>query len=318
MSKFKFGKPCENQEGMPEGYTALENIQRVSPKLFLLPGFNTEEVAKNYCEELNKKHNSSFYRILANVKQVINEYVIQIPEDAIQFLSEEEKQKLIDPMPNLAPCEHIPMLYRHIDKQFIEEFCDSGKLMLTTYNRCKKLEGPIRRDAEEGKTTLETKEEGLTFQIDCGFGGNCIMLCLSLSKEYTSSKGEKSECCIEIQNVYDFTNLITDQLLQNGFKVKSVLKGPCCYNDRNIQRQINTTAIKKMEEQMSKEKTIDFDSIFDIARAVGQNDVYFSKPVEKSVENEYRIVWILDEEPKEENYFVEIPAAIPFCRRVNS
>lgn len=221
-------------------------------------------------------------------------------------------------MPNLAPCEHIPMLYRHIDKQFIEEFCNSGKLMLTSYKRCKKLEDPIRRDAEEGETTLETKEEGHTFQIDCGFGGNCIMLCLSLSKEYTSSKGEKSECCIEIQNVYDFTNLITDQLLQNGIKVKSVLKGPCCYNDRNIQRQINTTAIKKMKEQMSKEKTFDFDSMFDIAGAIGQNDVYFSKPVEKSVENEYRIVWILDEEPKEENYFVYIPAAIQFCRRVNS
>ena len=25
-------------------------------------------------------------------------------------------------MPKLAPCEHISMLNRHIDKQFIEEF----------------------------------------------------------------------------------------------------------------------------------------------------------------------------------------------------
>ena len=315
MSKFTYGKPCENQDGMPEGYTALESIERIPQRIFLLPGFNDCKLVEERSREISGKNTTSFPIIPFKIS--ITEFAIQLPEDAIQFLTEEEKQKLIDPMPNLEPCEHIPMLYRHIDKQFIEEFFKYGKLKLTTYKRCKNIEDTIRRDADEGKTTLETKEEGNTIQIGYGVVG-CIMLCLSLSKEYTSSKGEKSECCIEIQNVYDFTYLITDQLLQNGIKVKSVLKGPCCYNDRNIQRQINTTAIKKMEEQMSKGTSSDFNLLFDTAGAIDQNDAYFSKPVEKSVENEYRIVWILDEEPKEENYFVEIPAAIPFCRSVNS
>lgn len=44
--------------------------------------------------------------------------------------------------------------------------------------------------------------------------------------------------------------------------------------------------------------------------------MYFNKPLKFVRENEYRFVWIVNFDPKDQAFFIKVPEAIKYCRKI--
>ena len=67
---------------------------------------------------------------------------------------------------------------------------------------------------------------------------------------------------------------------------------------------------------MESGNSFDFEKLFALNRTIVSNDLFFSKPVEKSIENEYRMLWLLDSDLKEEYICIDVPEARQYCQKI--
>ncbi len=307
---------------LPEGYTPLEYIKYLPPappKLYLLHGYQTEEDAKNRAKELYDLCPSKEYRILARTEPKIKEYVILLPDIAIKNLTHSERKDLV-PLPHeIQYTDYQPRLYRFMSESHIEDFCRDGTLLLTTFKRCQQLEDPNRADMSEGRNLLIGQNRDLKCVFDVGAGDDAIMLCTSLSRNNHLPKGKPYKSCIEILDINYFVQSVTASLLEQKVPVRTVIKGPCVYSGKTIQRTIPTDYIENLLQKPDKaagEGEIDFDALYAMMSNIGNTDIFFSKPVQYSYENEYRIVWLLDNDVESDQYLVTSPEAAKVCRKI--
>lgn len=307
---------------LPEGYTQLEYIEyrpQKPPKLYLLHGYRTKEDAESRTRELCALCPSKEYRILARTEQQIKEYVILLPDTAIEILTSSERKNLVLLPQEIQYADYQPRLYRFMEEIYIDDFLQNGTLLLTTYNRCQRLEDPNRADISEGRNLLIGESGGLKCDLDMGTGDNVLMLCTSLSKNNHLPSGEPYKSCIEILDVNYFVQSITASLLEEKVPVKAVIKGPCIYSGKTIQRTISCGDIENLlprNNEATGEGTINFDALFATMTNIGQTDIFFSKPIQYSYENEYRIIWLLDDDLKSAQHFVTAPEAAKVCKKI--
>ena len=304
---------------LPEGYTEVEYIKYSPSKTFILGGFSSQEKAAQRIEQLQNNCKSSAYSIVANCRQIIEAYGILIPEEAIPFLTTEEKKAIIEQPKNVQFIENCPIVYRFMGEKgekYVDEFFSTGVIRLSTFNRCKYLEDANRKDASEGRAMLIGQEKESRVEMDMGVGDNAVLLCTSLSSNNVKANGEVDDCCIEIRDINSFVMAITDALLQQGHHVHSVIKGPCVYSDRVIQKNFQGGMLKNYLDEMFQSTQIDLDELFGLGKSISRDDIFFCKPLENRVENEYRILWLLEEDVTQDTYDVIIPNARQFCRKI--
>lgn len=299
---------------LPDEYQEVEYIQYTPSKTYCIGGFPSQEDAKKRMLELQKTCPSTSYDIGVEVEQKTKNYLIVIPEEALAFLSEDEKS-LAFLQPPLQCFEYAPTVYRFIPEEYVEKFFKTGNLKITTFSCCQKLESQTRRDAEEGKGTAIGIEGKLKCEIETGVGENALMLCTSLSGCNILPDGTQYTAAIKINNINEFVDAVTAALIKNGYSVATVLKGPCIYNDRKIQREISNQALSELTGEMQSGSSFDFGKLFELQSMICSNDLYFSKPIEKSIENEYRILWMINEKV-EECVYVDVPEARRFCEKI--
>lgn len=63
------------------------------------------------------------------------------------------------------------------------------------------------------------------------------------------------------------------------------------------------------------DNAFDFGEIFKLSSEISRQQEYFSKTLPYAIENEFRIIWIPENEPKEETVTINCKEAIKFCRR---
>ena len=308
---------------LPEGYTPLEYIKYIPPKppqMYLLHGYKTKEEAESRAKELYASCPYTEYKIFPIMEQQIKEYVILLPDMAVEKLTPSERMNL-SLVPHTNQCEEYqPRLYRFMDEMYIDEFFKNGTLLLTTYNRCTRLEDPNRADKSEGRNLLIGYCGKQRYEIDIGTGNNVMMLCTSLSRNNKLPDGKLYDSCIEILNVNSFIQSITDSLLEQKVPIKAVIKGPCVYSGKTIQRTIPSYYIENLlseNDVTASSGSINFDILNSMMMYIGRGDIYFTKPIKYSYENEYRIVWLLDEELNDDKYIVTSPKAVEFCHKIN-
>lgn len=302
---------------LPDEFQEVEYIKYIPSKTYCLGGFTSQEDAIKRVSELQKECPSVSYDIGTKIEQKIAEYIIVFPEEAIAFLSENEKRSIFpQPQPPLQCVEYTPTVYRFVSEKNVASFFETGNLKITTFSHCKKLESQTRRDSEEGQGTAIGIEEDLRCEIGSVVDDNALMLCTSLSENNNLPDGTHYAAAIQINNIIGFVSAITEVLINNGYQVSTILKGPCIYNNRLIQRELHDQSLSELNAEMENSSSFDFGKLFALQSSISSGDLFFSKPVEKSVENEYRIIWLLDSELKEDCIFIDVPEARQYCQKI--
>ena len=139
-------------------------------------------------------------------------------------------------------------------------------------------------------------------------------LCSSLCSEYKDDKGSVCTKYIEIFNVQGLLFAIADQLTKNGYAIKSILYGPCFYTKKEFHGTVDSKAFR---ETLDKEHKFDGDEMMRMAYTIGGNNMFFQKPLDKRFENEFRLLWIVDNPKKDKDIFVTIPHPEKYCRLID-
>ena len=212
---------------------------------------------------------------------------------------------------------NIPILYRFLDLkgEYVDLFFETGKLKLTTFDNCKNLEDEIRKDTKEGQSELFGFDGDIKMQISYGVGSDAILLCTSLCSEYKDDKDAIYTKFIEIFDVQGLLFAIAEQLTKNGYVIKNILFGPCFYTKKEFH---NSVCSEKFREKLDKEKVFDWDEMTKIANTISGNNMFFQKPIDKRLENEFRLLWIVDNIKKDQDIFVTIPHPEAFCRLIDN
>lgn len=301
---------------LPEGYTPIEYIE-YRPKQEQFFAFGQFERFKEALE-LAKRINASFGKDVCNITN------IQIPENVlfcvifpesvfekVDYINREECTMCKTPT-NVA--YNIPILYRFIEAQYVDMFFETGKLKLTTFDNCKNLEDEIRKDTKEGQSELYGYDGEVKMKMEFGVGSDAILLCTSLCSEYKDKNGTIYDKYIEIIDVQGLLFAIADQLIKNGYVINNILYGPCFYTKKEFH---NTVCTEKFIEKLDKEKVFDLDEMAKIANTIGGNNMFFQKPIDKRLENEFRLLWIVDNIKKGQDIFVTIPHPEVYCRLID-
>ena len=308
----------DRNDQLPEGYTPVEYIE-YRPRQEQFFAFGQFERFKEALE-LAKRINTSFGNDICEITNIqVHENVlfcVIFPElvfEKVDYINREECTKCEIPT-NVV--YNIPILYRFLDikGEYVDIFFEKGLLKLTTFDNCKKLEDENRKDTNEGQSDLYGYDGDIKMQIGFGVGSDAIMLCTSLCSEYKDDKGAIYTKFIEIFDVQGLLLAIAEQLTKNGYIIKSIMFGPCFYTKKEFHNTVRSEAFR---EKLDKEQVFDWDEMTKIANSISGNNIFFQKPIEKRLENEFRLLWFVDNIKKYQDIFVTIPHPEAFCRLID-
>lgn len=169
----------------------------------------------------------------------------------------------------------VPFLYRFLPDEFIDDFV-CGKIRLSTFNRCKRLENENRADGREGTVEFFYGDRKVA---SAAVGKNGYLLCASLTP-FASGSVPNGRCII-IREAQEFVNSITAALRKKGVKVSAVVQGPCVYTDHRV-------ALSEDPEHSPEELKALLDDFGDRVYMLKDALPHFM------VEHEYRIIWLTD------------------------
>ena len=307
----------DDHHQLPEGYTPIEYIE-YHPKQEQLYAFGQFEKYKEALE-LAKRIDSSCGKNVCNIScfQVPENVLFGVvfPESVFEIVNFLKKDDCLKYELPTNVIYNIPILYRFIEEQYVDEFFKTGKLKLTTFDNCKKLEDDNRKDTKEGQSELFGYDGDVKMKIGFGVGSDVIMLCSSLCSEYKDDKGTIYTKYIEIFDVQGLLFTIAEQLSKNGYTIKSMMYGPCFYTKKEFHGAVHSDAFR---EKLDKEQKFDWDEMMRIANTIGGNNMFFQKPVDKRSENEFRLLWIVDNLEKDKDIFVTIQHPETYCKLIDN
>lgn len=305
-----------DKEKLPEGITPVEYIE-YRPKQETMFMFGHFEKFKD-AQELANRINSSCEEETCQVNcfQTPDNVLFGVvfPEHILEKIDYIKREECTIFNPPTEVIYNIPMLYRFIEEQYVDSFFETGVLKLTTFEKCKELEDTNRKDTKEGQSDLYGYDGKYKMQIGIGVGSDTIMLCTSLCSQYVNDEGKVFNKYIEIFDVQGLLFAISDQLSMMGYKVLKILYGPCFYSSKEFHKGIN---FEKFRKKLDEEKVFDWDEMVKLTNGISGPNIYFQKPYDKRLENEFRLLWIVDSLKNNEDVFVTIPHPEAYCRLIN-
>ena len=199
-------------------------------------------------------------------------------------------------------------LFRFMEECYVDKFFNEGVLRLSNFEGCRLLRDDKRRDYHEGFATLSASDGSFTIEMRIRMGMNPLMLC-STRDLYSYSQYKTG---IKIFNPTGLRDAITEALIGTGRKIHQVLQGPCLYKDRMIFKKFHPGECEfeaMLRYARNGCRSLTYKDIDSFVRAVGGNQIYFLKPVDKMDEKEYRIVWDCNrlETDEYEDVIIECP-----------
>ena len=175
-----------------------------------------------------------------------------------------------------------PEIYHFMDERFIDEFINNGRLRLSSLNKMRELEGE-RGDELEGCFFQEIENERMNrkFQLQSDKNEGVFIFCASLSPLAFNPKGHSY--CLKITNIEKFAEIVGCELERRGFKIESIVEGPCNYAGRFEQ----FTSLQSTNDENEMKQYIN--KITKISRGVP----LFQKAFKYMCEHEYRIAWYI-------------------------
>ena len=214
----------------------------------------------------------------------------------------------------------VPRIIRYMNTNFIEDFFEHGKIMLTTYERCRAHEDKTRRDVKEGSCNFNLTHEEMGVAGIHTAGINSYMLCCSTAE--TANLLQHFECdnYLIINDVIGFADAISRYI--PGFI--SGKAGCCIYKDErlvdaqtktpitpNPQRLLDVTHNGKPGDIEEEFHRMNSEFLDNISRELADT-AYFVKEANFSKELEFRIIWTTTRKVLEPLH-IECPEAIKYC-----
>lgn len=180
-----------------------------------------------------------------------------------------------------------PTVYRFLEKSYVDEFFEHGRIRLSSFSRFAKHDDEQRHDSSEGKAVSFLTDSESTVALGAGVGFDSYILCGSTSSAETVASAF-SDSAIVIENTTEFAAAIARALphYMNG------LEGNCTYrSNRVIERRLPQGRIKEMWDTNKQEDgTINMDILRDVIKPVSI-DLLFLKEEKYAQQLEYRFVW---------------------------
>jgi len=219
------------------------------------------------------------------------------------------------------PCSLItPTVIRYMNRVHIEDFFQNGKLMLTTYSKCRNHEEQNRLDQNEGKGNFEIEYPSINVSGSRLVGKNSYMLCMSMIESEDLSSKFNTDSYLIIDNAILFFDAVAKALA--GFEAGKL--GPCgyvdsrylikkCVDDLPDPKDMIEAAIQKDQEKLNKSFSEHQEALSKSIDSNIQEFPYFIKDSIFSTEAEFRMVWITSYEVND-SIIINCPEAIKYCR----
>lgn len=204
-----------------------------------------------------------------------------------------------------------PRVYRYLEKKYVDDFFDSGRLRLSSFQQFGLHKDNQRFDEDEGEVSLfhRTAENGgQTLYVRMGFDNHAYVLCGSTIPSVPLMRKFRANSGIIIRDVPGFIRAV-------GAKIPTLIRtvhGVCSYQStRAIERDLGWI-------DLAKGPTVDLKDIRKkgLEEALSQlvtDDVLFLKNWRYANQVEYRLLWLV---PKSERFIdVDVPEAVKFCER---
>ena len=209
--------------------------------------------------------------------------------------------------------QRSPRVYRYLEKEHVDDFFASGRLMLSSFSRFATHDDEQRLDSKEGKTFLVHRTEnngGQTLVVEMDFGHDAYVLCGSLLPSIDLMSSFNTNSGIIIKDVTGFANSVAKAL--QGFRLG--FDGPCSYQNRRIiEQDLGWLNLGPTEETNDISK-FDSEVLNQTLSNLVCRDVYFLKHHSYVSQAEWRLVWLVDHDV-EKNILIEVPDARQFCER---
>jgi hypothetical protein len=283
---------------------------------YILTGFNSKHSALDRSREFALKSGiepNATTQFLFSVEPLFQEHWgLVIPEDHLDLLEPHEKfagrlQEILPPQPYVKP--YIPMVFRYMNKQFVDEFFKTGSLRLSSFSKFHQYDDEQRGDKTEGNNMIHAKSGDNSFVSVQSNGSDAFILCSALIKDKEFMTEFNSDDCLIVEKPFEFLNCIASKIPE----FKGTLFGPCMYQpEKIISSQVEPITI----DDLQVEGGIDSNRLFGITNNAGGDHVYFTKKLEFKPQHEYRFLFFSWINPVPDELFIEIPEAIGYCSRI--
>lgn len=278
---------------VPAGTTKLKNViyDYHYEREIIVGGFASLNDAKRRVEELLGITKGG----TCSIHQSGNEFCIEMPPTCKAFLKEEEIANIRHNI--LKSDVFMPCVYRFFTKeQYVKDFFEKGSLLISNINRCRGLDEKNRADIYEARNYFVIRNGQYELCADVASGIDNLLLCTSLSRRNYNENHEEYKYGFRINNVQAFIRELTFALVRSGIKIKCAWHGPCIYDNKIIINN-NSEYIHNFIQQLVDEKKFNADVLCEAILNEGGEKIFFNKPVAYDIDNEYRFVWALEEQP---------------------
>jgi len=208
-----------------------------------------------------------------------------------------------------------PRVYRFLEKNYVDEFFETGRLRLSSFAKFRKHTDEQRLDINEGTLSIlcrtnEASTEPLFVQALVGTDAYVLSACLVPSVDVM--KDFRADSAIVIRDPVRFAQAIGAAMpcFSYGFD------GPCSYQSRRFVYG-DLSRMNAPEEAYRAFDTEPSDPAYAarmsaLIGAVAKHDPYFLKHHDYMHQNEWRFVWVADQ-AREEVLYVTAPDARQFC-----
>lgn len=205
-------------------------------------------------------------------------------------------------------CIVLPPVYRYMERQYVDQFFETGALMLSSVAAFQKHPDEARGDAAEGSAMVVASDGAHMFgayllptpaYILCG----STVLDKRLLKEFPGANA-----CLEISDILGFANRVARRI--GGFNAGT--SGQCLYGGRTLLRHTQEDPFPLPENPSA---GIHMESVVQAVAKHSSGEDFLLKDRKYAHQAEYRFIWHV-EPPTSERLLIHCPDAIPFCRRV--
>ena len=201
-----------------------------------------------------------------------------------------------------------PVVYRYMDKEFVDQFFDTGELRLSSVRAFRRHSDEQRGDTAEGQSILVSKGPSSTVVAAVGRDRGAYILSTSLRNDDQLAADFNASGRFEITRPHQFALAVGDSI--EGFV--GGFEGYCAYRDtRSITAETKDVDLDALKDENGK---LPLDKVFQLATRPGGPMEFLLKLKKYQHQQEYRFVWSAS--GSQDHVIVNCPKASQFCRRV--
>lgn len=289
-------------------------------KHYILNGFDSRELAQKRNHEFALKHGfdeNSPTKFMFNVHCLIKEqWGLEISEEYLELLDAHEKTpdrlREIPFQPFIQP--FIPMVFRYLEKQWIDLFFNEGKLRLSSFNKFRNHTDEQRGDKEEGSNIIIGAGKEKHFYAMVKTGIDAFVLSTSLLYSKSLFEEFKVDSSFIIERPFEFMQGVSNHIPD----FKGINFGPCLYKPNHlVKRQLPGFDLNTLKSE-DDPNNLDMNKMFATSNLAGGNDVLFIKTLKFSHQHEYRILWHSDLHDLPDYIDIIAPEIVQYCRKIES